>query len=68
LVLQEIASNYVGGFIILLDRSIRMGDLLTVENRHGTVKGIHSRYTVLKSLDGTEAIIPNDYSDYHHRG
>lgn len=58
--LQKIASNYVSGFIILLDRSIRMGDLLTVENRHGTVKGIHSRYTVLKSLDGTEAIIPND--------
>lgn len=58
--LQKIASNYVSGFIILLDRSIRLGDLVTVDNRHGIVKGINSRYTVLKSLDGTEAIIPND--------
>jgi small-conductance mechanosensitive channel len=58
--LQKIASNYVSGFIILLDHSMRMGDLVTVENRHGIVKAINSRYTVLKSLDGTEAIIPND--------
>ncbi len=58
--LQKIASNYVSGFIILLDRSIRLGDLVTVDNRHGVVKGINSRYTILKSLDGTEAIIPND--------
>ena len=58
--LQKIASNYVSGFIILLDRSLRLGDLVTVDNRHGVVQGIHSRYTVLKALDGTEAIIPND--------
>jgi len=58
--LQKIASNYVSGFVILLDRSIRPGDLVTISDRHGVVIDIKARYTVLKSLDGTEAIIPND--------
>ncbi len=58
--LQKIASNYVSGFIILLDRSIRLGDLVTVDNRYGVVQGIKSRYTEIKSLDGTVAIVPND--------
>ncbi|MDP2785015.1 MAG: mechanosensitive ion channel [Sulfurimicrobium sp.] len=58
--LQKIASNYVSGFIILLDHSIRIGDLVTVDNRYGTVSKITSRYAVIKGLDGTEAIIPND--------
>jgi small-conductance mechanosensitive channel len=58
--LQKIASNYVSGFIILLERSVRIGDLVTVDNRHGVVKEIASRYTVVRSLDGTESIIPNE--------
>ena len=58
--LQKIASNYISGFIILLDRSIRIGDLVTVDNRYGTVSSITSRYAVVKGMDGTEAIIPND--------
>jgi small-conductance mechanosensitive channel len=58
--MQKIASNYVSGFIILLDRSIRIGDLITADSRYGIVKGIYARYTVVQSLDGTEAIIPND--------
>ena len=58
--LQKIASNYVSGFIILLDHSIRIGDLVTVDNRYGTVTNISSRYAVIKGLDGTEAIIPNE--------
>ncbi len=58
--LQKIASNYVSGFIILLDRSVRLGDLVTVDSRHGLVDAIRSRYTVIKGFDGTEAIIPND--------
>jgi small-conductance mechanosensitive channel len=58
--LQKIASNYVSGFIILLDRSIRIGDLVTVDGRHGVVKATYSRYTVIRSLDGTESIIPNE--------
>lgn len=58
--LQKIASNYVSGFIILLDRSVRIGDTVTVDNRSGTVTQLTNRYVVLKSLDGTESIIPND--------
>lgn len=58
--LQKIASNYVSGFIILLDRSVHLGDLVTVDNRHGMVDAIRARYTVLKSFDGTQFIIPND--------
>ena len=58
--LQKTASNYVSGFIILLDRSIRPGDMITVDNRTGVVSQLNARYTVVKALDGTEAIIPND--------
>lgn len=58
--LQKIASNYVSGFIILLDRSIRLGDRLMVENRTGYVTKITSRYIVLKTADGSEALVPND--------
>ncbi len=58
--LQKITSNYVSGFIILLDRSVRLGDLITVDGRHGVVANIRTRYTVLRGLDGTESIIPND--------
>ncbi|MDP2639296.1 MAG: mechanosensitive ion channel [Betaproteobacteria bacterium] len=58
--LQKIASNYVSGFIILLDRSIRIGDLITVDNFYGEVKSITTRYVVVRALDGREAIIPNE--------
>ena len=60
--LQKIAANYVSGFIILLDRSIRLGNLVAVDaTTTGTVSQITIRYTVLKMLTGTEVIIPNEY-------
>jgi small-conductance mechanosensitive channel len=58
--LQKIASNYVSGFIVLLDRSLRIGDLIAVGTRRGEVKEIAARYTVLKASDGSEWIIPNE--------
>ena len=58
--LQKIASNYVSGFIILLDRSIRIGDLITVDNFYGEVRNVTARYVVVRALDGREAIIPNE--------
>jgi len=58
--LQKIASNYISGFIILIDRSIHPGDVLTVDNRFGIVSKLTARYLVLRSSDGTEAIIPNE--------
>lgn len=58
--LQKIASNYVSGFIVLLDRSLRIGDVITVDNRRGEVTAIEARYTVIKGGDGVESIIPNE--------
>jgi len=58
--LQRIASNYVSGFIILLDRSLTIGDMITVDKYYGAVSQINTRYTVIKSLDGTETIVPNE--------
>jgi small-conductance mechanosensitive channel len=58
--LQKIASNYVSGFIILVDRSVQIGDLITVDLHYGVVKELRSRYMTLRKLDGTEVIIPNE--------
>ena len=58
--LQKIASNYVSGFIVLIDRSLRIGDLITIDGRRGVVTAIESRYTLIKATDGTESIVPNE--------
>ena len=58
--LQRIASNYVSGFIVLLERSIRIGDMITADQFYGEVKDITTRYVVVRALDGREAIIPNE--------
>ena len=58
--LQKIASNYLSGFIILLDRSIRLGDMITADGHYGEVTRITTRYVVVRLLSGVEAIIPND--------
>ena len=58
--MQKIASNYICGFIILLDKSIHIGDILMVGDHYGVVTLIRSRYTVLRKLDGIEVIIPNE--------
>ncbi|MET0322168.1 MAG: mechanosensitive ion channel domain-containing protein [Duganella sp.] len=58
--LQKIASNYVSGFVILLDRSLTIGDMITVDKYTGRVTQINTRYTVLQGLDGMESIVPNE--------
>ncbi|MCE9642345.1 MAG: mechanosensitive ion channel [Betaproteobacteria bacterium] len=58
--LQKIASNYISGFIILLDRSVTIGDLVTIEKHTGKLAKMTARYVVVRALDGTEAIIPNE--------
>lgn len=58
--LQKIASNYISGFIILLDRSVTIGDLVTIEKHTGKLSKMTARYVVVRALDGTEAIIPNE--------
>jgi small-conductance mechanosensitive channel len=58
--LQKIASNYVSGFIILLDRSLTIGNVITVDKYTGQVTQINTRYTVLQGTDGVESIVPNE--------
>lgn len=58
--LQKIASNYVSGFIILLDRSLRLGDAISVGGLQGVVTQIRTRYTVVRGSDGNETLIPNE--------
>ena len=58
--LQKIASNYISGFIILLDKSIKIGDLVTVGGFKGRVTEINTRFTVVRNNDGVENIVPNE--------
>ncbi|HXF67850.1 MAG TPA: mechanosensitive ion channel domain-containing protein [Burkholderiales bacterium] len=58
--LQKIAANYVSGFIILMDRSVNIGDQVTIDRYTGEITRMSARYLVVRSLDGTEAIIPNE--------
>ena len=58
--LQKIAANYLSGFAILLDRSVSLGALVTIDGHYGEVTKLTARYVVVKGLDGTEALIPND--------
>ncbi|AZP13451.1 mechanosensitive ion channel family protein [Undibacterium parvum] len=58
--LQKITSSYISGFIILLDRSVSIGDLVSVDKFNGEITDIKTRYTVLKGMDGGESIIPNE--------
>ena len=58
--LQKITSNYVSGFIILLDRSIRLGNLISIGTDRGVVTKITARYTVLRNMTGIEFLVPNE--------
>jgi small-conductance mechanosensitive channel len=58
--LQKLAANYVSGFVILAERSLRIGDMVKVDGFEGRVTDIKTRYTVIRSLTGKEAIVPNE--------
>ena len=58
--LQKITSSYISGFIILIDGSMSIGDMISVDKFNGQITDIKTRYTVLKGLDGGESIIPNE--------
>ena len=58
--LQKIAANYVSGFVILAEGSLRIGDMVKVDNFEGRVTDIRTRYTVIRALNGREAIVPNE--------
>jgi small-conductance mechanosensitive channel len=58
--LQRIASNFISGFILVLDRSIKPGDVITVGQSFGWVQELRARYVVVRSRDGVETLIPNE--------
>jgi len=58
--LQKLAANYVSGFVILAERSMRIGDYVRVEGIEGVVTHINARYTVVRALSGVESIVPNE--------
>jgi small-conductance mechanosensitive channel len=58
--LQKLAANYVSGFVILAERSLRIGDLVKVDNFEGRITDINTRYTVLRAINGRESIVPNE--------
>jgi small-conductance mechanosensitive channel len=58
--LQKLASNYVSGFVILAERSMRIGDNVRVDTFEGRITDINARYTVIRSPTGRESIVPNE--------
>ena len=59
--LQKLASNYVSGFVILAERSLRIGDMVLVDGFEGRIVDIKARYTVIRALNGRESIVPNEF-------
>ncbi|HEY8359292.1 MAG TPA: mechanosensitive ion channel domain-containing protein, partial [Ramlibacter sp.] len=58
--LQKLASNYVSGFVILFERSLRIGDTVRVDGFEGVVADIKTRYTLIRAGNGRESIVPNE--------
>ncbi len=58
--LQKLAANYVSGFVILAERSLRIGDMVMVDGFEGRISDITTRYTVIRALNGRESIVPNE--------
>lgn len=58
--MQKIASNYVSGFLVLIERALRIGDNVRVDGFEGRITDIRTRYTVIRALNGRESIVPNE--------
>ena len=58
--LQRIASNFISGFILVFDRSIRPGDVISIGEKFGWVVALHARYVVVRNRDGVDTLIPNE--------
>jgi small-conductance mechanosensitive channel len=58
--LQKIAANYVSGFVVLAERSLRIGDMVKVDGFEGRITDIRTRYSVIRALNGRESIVPNE--------
>ncbi len=57
--LQEIVANFISGIIILFERPIRVGDVVTIGETDGVVTRIQIRATTIRTWDGLELLVPN---------
>ncbi|MAU40791.1 MAG: mechanosensitive ion channel protein MscS [Kordiimonas sp.] len=58
--LQKVVSNFISGVILLLDRSIKPGDVVEVSGTYGRIDSLAARYTSIISRDGREHLVPNE--------
>ncbi|WP_459838064.1 mechanosensitive ion channel family protein [Halanaerobaculum tunisiense] len=58
--LQNIVSNFISGIIILIDNSVKPGDVIEIDNTYGIVSRLNSRFVSLGTLKGEEYLIPNE--------
>jgi small-conductance mechanosensitive channel len=58
--LQKAVSNLVSGIILLLDRSIKPGDVIALGSTYGWIQSLGARYVAVVTRDGTEHLIPNE--------
>jgi small-conductance mechanosensitive channel len=58
--LQRLAASYISGLIVLFEQSVRVGDNIATNNIVGRVTRMTVRYTMIRTRDGVEAIVPND--------
>lgn len=72
--LQQIASNFVSGIIILLDRSVTIGDFIELEDgRSGCLRELNMRFGVIETYDGKDVMVPNElfitssYTNWTHK-
>ena len=58
--LQKVVSNLVSGLILLLDRSIKPGDVIEIDGTYGWINSLRARYASVITRDGKEHLIPNE--------
>jgi small-conductance mechanosensitive channel len=58
--LQKVVSNFISGMILLLDHSIKPGDVVQIQDTYGSINALNARYTSVITRDGTEYLIPNE--------
>jgi small-conductance mechanosensitive channel len=58
--LQKLAASYVSGFVMLAERSVRIGDNVRIDGFEGRITDIKARYTIVRSLSGRESVVPNE--------
>lgn len=59
--LQNLSSNFISGLTLLFERPVKVGDFIEVDELFGTVEKISVRSTIVRSLDGVFAIVPNSH-------